>query len=397
MRVLLFTHHLVSGGAEKTVRALAEYLNTHPELGVEAGIAVVYDDEDCRRSMRSPVIVFKNASSPGDGRMKKAVNVIRQIAEMRRIKREFRPDICVSFLPGADIINVLSGTGEKKIVSVRNKESLFVHGAGKKLYVKTAYRLSDLIVCVSEAVREDVIGYFGVPGNKVRTVPNWLAPAPEEEEPEDETFRRFTGFIRDRKCVISVARLKPEKGQIHLLRAFARVAKDREDAVLVLVGDGTDKEKLKKLSEGLGTGGRVFFAGQQKNPYPYLSRADLFVLSSNIEGMPNVVLEAMQCGVPVAATDCGAGELIGRDGERGVLLHRCGDYTDAIPERYLDPSSPLTEQEEEMARTILTLLGDSERREIIRAAARDYVKEYAPDHIVRLWLDSFTTVFEKHG
>ena len=159
-KILFFTHHLSQGGAEKTVRMISEYINSQC-TDMKSYVCVVYDDPDVHRTMQN-VIVLKHRSEPGDNRFRKAFNVLRQIREVKQIKKKLNIDVCVSFLPGADIINVFSAVGQTEYVAVRSRESLFAHNIWKKIYVKTSYRKCDRIIAVSDVVRHDVISYFGV-------------------------------------------------------------------------------------------------------------------------------------------------------------------------------------------------------------------------------------------
>ena len=168
--VLMFTHSLSGGGAEKAVRRLSRYINSH-DLGYKVFVCVVYDDPDYHGEVDN-LLVLNTRSDKDDSKFTKAINVLKQINEVRKIKKRYEIDICVSFLPGADIINVLSGAGEKKIVSVRNKESLFTHNIFKKIYVKTSYKLCDKIVAVTEVVRQDCIDFFKVTLEKIVTIDN---------------------------------------------------------------------------------------------------------------------------------------------------------------------------------------------------------------------------------
>jgi glycosyltransferase involved in cell wall biosynthesis len=109
-----------------------------------------------------------------------------------------------------------------------------------------------------------------------------------------------------------VGRLVPEKRFDRLLRAFATVCHERGDAVLIIIGEGNLRAELEKLTQNLGIANRVDFVGFKTNPFAWMSKADLFVLSSDVEGLPMALLEAMACGIPVVSTNCcsGPNELI---------------------------------------------------------------------------------------
>jgi len=121
--------------------------------------------------------------------------------------------------------------------------------------------------------------------------------------------------------VLAMGRLTRQKGFDLLLDALARVRADGVPARLTIVGVGELEAELKAKTGALGLADVVTFAGFQEHPERYFAHADVFVLSSRYEGMPNVVLEALACGLPIVAFDCphGVSEIV-RDGENGRLL-----------------------------------------------------------------------------
>ena len=122
--------------------------------------------------------------------------------------------------------------------------------------------------------------------------------------------------------IICVGRLSPEKGQTGLLRAFARLRVNHPDLSLRLVGDGPDREALERLSGELGVSEAVTFAGRLPEPETLIeiSRANLLVLPSFMEGLPIVLMEAMALGIPVIASRvAGIPELVS-DGKTGLLF-----------------------------------------------------------------------------
>jgi glycosyltransferase involved in cell wall biosynthesis len=121
--------------------------------------------------------------------------------------------------------------------------------------------------------------------------------------------------------IISTAgRLAYEKNLPLLLKTLS-ILKKTENAKLIVIGDGPDRQELERLSHRLGIKEDVYFLGFQKNPFKFIRRSDLFVHTCLLEGFGNIIVEAMACGVPVIATDCpyGPREII-RNGENGILV-----------------------------------------------------------------------------
>ena len=410
--ILLFTHHLSQGGAEKTVRMISEYINSHC-TDMKSYVCVVYDDPDVHRTMQN-VIVLKHRSEPGDNRFRKAINVLRQIREVKQIKKKLNIDVCVSFLPGADIINVFSAVGETEYVAVRSRESLFVHNIWKKIYVKTSYRKCDRIIAVSDVVRHDVISYFGVDEGKVQTIHNAVVQTESDDYivSDEHTIgdvhassdvsvmnvgkaTDMQEFAQGRRIVINVGRLSKEKGQIHLIRAFYKVASDMQDACLCIIGEGDEKARLEKAIDHYHLNDKVMLAGFRKNAYDYMKQADILVLSSVIEGMPNVLLEAMQNGLPVISTECGAREILapGTDvmyrtaeaaiAQYGILVPLCAENIDDV----IDLNDGLSPQELIMAENIEKMLNDKELSDGYRNRNAECLESYSVENIMKQWID----------
>jgi glycosyltransferase involved in cell wall biosynthesis len=144
--------------------------------------------------------------------------------------------------------------------------------------------------------------------------------------------------------ILSVGRLSPEKEFGTVIRAIAQLAPQRPVRLMIL-GEGQERPALEALIDELGVRDRVLLPGFDSNPYAYMSRAAVLVLSSRWEGSPNVLVEAMACGTPVVATNCRSGpaELL-EDGRLGPLVP-VGDHSAmaAAIERMLDAPVPRDE------------------------------------------------------
>ena len=183
---------------------------------------------------------------------------------------------------------------------------------------RALWRFADAVVANSRAVADDLRRIAPAIAPRVRVIRNpvvWPDLPARADEPVDHPW------LRDGEApvVLAAGRLHPVKDHATLLRAFALVAGGR-DARLVVVGDGGERDRLLALARELGIAGKVDFPGFQRNPFAWMSRARVFVMSSIFEGAPNVVVQAKACGTTVVSTDCpgGAREMLG-DGTWGAL------------------------------------------------------------------------------
>jgi glycosyltransferase involved in cell wall biosynthesis len=119
---------------------------------------------------------------------------------------------------------------------------------------------------------------------------------------------------------ISVGRLTRQKGLVYLLEAFSRLHQNNGDSVLLIVGDGEDREMLNKRARDLGINDRVIFAGARQDTFALMGISDAFVLSSLWEGGPLVILEAMAAGLPVVSTKVGDAPFMVQQGRTGTLV-----------------------------------------------------------------------------
>jgi CDP-glycerol glycerophosphotransferase len=190
------------------------------------------------------------------------------------------------------------------------------------------YREFDGVISVSEALSEvnasKLSDSFAIPTEKFGFTPNVILPAKILAKASEPIVSPVIEWMSGAGKVFTIsARLSPEKDHAKLLRAFKKILVESPDTRLVLIGDGVLAGELRRLTRDLGLEESVFFAGMQENPFAILRRSDCFVLSSNHEGQPMVLLEAMVLGMPIVATDI--------DGSRGVLAGPDGDHGLLVP------------------------------------------------------------------
>lgn len=181
------------------------------------------------------------------------------------------------------------------------------------------YRYADTVIAVSEGMYRDLTEVMRVPPHKVCLIRN---PVPFSAIRQQMLAPLSHPWFESPKIpvVLSVGNLRRPKDYPTLLQAFALV-RQAVDARLVILGEGAERPALEQLIDELRLRDVVMLPGFDPNPFRYMRRANLFVLSSRYEGFPNVLVQALACGCPVVSTDCQSGPRdILDDGRYGLLV-----------------------------------------------------------------------------
>lgn len=183
--------------------------------------------------------------------------------------------------------------------------------------VRATYPKANALVAVSHGVAKDLFVMTGIPAERIVVIPSTTITRSIEQRAAEKSGHVWLDS-KATPVILAVGDLRTVKDYATLLRAFVRVRRVRA-ARLIVLGEGSERGRLETLTNELGLEDDVSFPGHKANPYAYMARADLLVLSSKHEGFGNVLVEAMACGCPVVSTDCphGPREILasGRHGE----------------------------------------------------------------------------------
>lgn len=233
-----------------------------------------------------------------------------------RYLQEVQPETVITGLEEQNfrlvIARQLTGSKARIILSVRNHLTtffpLYYNKPRHKHYlwaIKQLYSMADQVVAVAKEIQQDLIDNFSVPAEKTTVIYN---PVVNQElwQQIDEPTLDDDWLLGGTPVVLGVGRLHPQKGFDTLVHAFSKVVVEKASRLIIL-GTGPEQESLHNLTNALGLSEFVRFPGFRENPFPYMKRCSVFVLSSVNEGLPGVLIQAMACGCPVVATDCRSG------------------------------------------------------------------------------------------
>ena len=316
LKVAFFLPHLADGGVARSSFILAGRFVQH---GHDVDVLTVRPSGSMSLSPPDGVRVIDLG----------ARRALTSIPSLVRYLRRERPAALVSAQHFANVAAVLARSLAHRKVKLLLTERLSIDEALKRdrglrrlvlpRLMRLLYGRADALVANARDNAERLAELLGWPPGSVRTIYNpTFDPSirPMAEEPVTESW--FAPG--EPPVVLGVGRLAPQKDFSLLLRAFAAM-RAKTDCRLVIIGEGPERARLEALATELGVSADVELPGFRTNPYSYMARASLFVLSSRYEGLPNVLIEAQACGVPVLATDCPTGPreiLLG--GSAGVLV-----------------------------------------------------------------------------
>lgn len=348
-RILFYINTLQRGGAERVMTNLANQFSLH---GYDVLLVTSFGEEN--EYPVEPSVQRENLFPAHiDGGFFKR-NYVLTIALRRKIK-EFQPDLVVSFMREPNFRAVLANAflKSKCVVSVRNDPNREYTGVVNRILAKLLFSFCNGIVFQTEDAKQ----WFPKRIQKKSSI--------ILNQVDDGFFEaRHQG---ERHHIVTAGRLQPQKNHALLIRAFAELAANTEDQ-LIIYGEGELRPQLEALIDALKLRGRVLLPGATAHVIDAIKSAKIFVLSSDYEGMPNALMEAMALCLTCISTDCPCGgpRTLLRDGENGFLVP-VGDQT------------ALREQMDSLLKM------DEKALEQIGQAARETAADFRGDIIYQTW------------
>lgn len=353
MKIMLVLGAVAFGGAERNMVALAGALSEAHEVTLVSA---------ARREPVYPIdarVRFVNGLG-APGRLHK----LRAPLALRRLAREIRPDVAVAFLTQVNVLlrAALLGTGIPAVLCERGNPRRATLGRGLRIARALLYPGAAGFVFQTDWARDcfgpRIAGKSAVIANAVY-VPEAMQGLPQAQ--------------RNRR-VLAVGSMKAEKNYPLLLRAWARVAAEFPDWGLDIYGEGPLLREMQAQARALGLGVCVLFHGASDQIYAIMRQSAVYVLSSDSEGMPNTLMEAMALGMCCISTDCPSGgpRYLMREGVDGLLVP-VGD-------------------EAALAAAMRRAMGEEALRQALGGAATALRERLSPARIVAQWESYLRTV-----
>jgi glycosyltransferase involved in cell wall biosynthesis len=341
-RIALFLPDLRGGGAERVMLNIARALS---ERGVRVDIVLAERQGEYLDHVPASIRIVDLHSK----------RILQSTGPLAKYLRDEKPDALISALSHVNAIALvarqMARTNTRVIISLHNTmsvEAASETGWKQKIVPAVTRALAskaDAVVAVSGGVADDYAHLIGIPRDRIDVIYNPVI-SPEMLAKSGEPVDHPWFAPGEPPVILGVGRLNPQKDFATLLKAFAKVRKQRPARLLIL-GQGEERAALESLAEELALGADVSLPGFAKNPFAYMSKAAVFALSSRFEGLPTVLIEALACGCPVVATDCPSGPseiLKGVPSGRLAPVGDPGKFAEALLDVLNDPG-PIPPQE----------------------------------------------------
>lgn len=328
-RILLLITNLTFGGAQRVFHDQSEVLSDRFEV-----FECVFNNDLGTAFPTGKNVISLNVPA-GKTWIGKVFRFLQRIYHLKKIKKQYHIDVCISHLEGADLVNILSKNREKVVTWVHGSKRFDQNISGligfirHQFLIPYTYSRADHVVTVSKAIKEELIKYYRVKPYAIQTIYNYFDVPDIRTKARIPLAEKYKSVFSTLPVLLFSGRLAKQKNTLAMITWFAAFVKTNPSK-LVILGDGELRSEMLKHCTSLDLNFyscwadmelhgdyQVYFLGFQENPFQLMIRASIFILPSLWEGFPMAIGEAMACGIPVASADCPTGpkEMLTESGE----------------------------------------------------------------------------------
>lgn len=352
-RIALFINSLQKGGSERVMVNLAEYFHSQ---NCDVILVTQYQREN-EYALSPNIRRIFSEPKPEELTGSRIQNFCMRFRSLRDIWKNYKPDIILSFLGKNNLMAIATAAflPAKVAVSVRGEPTMEYEGRLMRFLAKRMFRFADGVILQTERAK----AFFPKTVQRKSVI---------LKNPLNPMFLTQKQALQRDNVIVAAGRLDENKNHAMLIHAFAKIAGEYPEMKLVIYGEGELRESLMQLVAEKELTERIMLPGSIDNVAEKIGSAKIFALTSNTEGMPNSIIEAMVLGTPVISTDCpcgGPATLI-EDGKNGLLVPVGDAYA--------------------LADALRKLLSDEELARKISENALKIADELDPQKVDREWL-----------
>lgn len=351
-KIAMLIGALSKGGSERVLVNLSEHLITQ---GWQVTMVTQYqkDEEYPLNSKVKRLIADITEEEVSSNRI---LNFKRRFCKLRNIWKQEKPDVILSFIGKNNMMALLTSRflGIPVAVSVRGEPTMEYYSKWMRVAARSLFKLADGVILQTKRCME----FFPKSVKRKAII---------LKNPVSPSFFRppYTG-LREKE-IVAVGRIDENKNHEMLIRAFAQIAEEFPEYRVSIYGQGELRQHLNDLAAELGLSDRIRLPGAVQDVAAVIEKAGVFVLTSDTEGVPNTLIEAMLLGLTVVSTDCpcgGPADLI-TDGQNGIL-------------------TPVRDVQQ-MAESLRRAIADAEHQGEMGRNALKLRKDYAPEKVYGDW------------
>jgi N-acetylgalactosamine-N,N'-diacetylbacillosaminyl-diphospho-undecaprenol 4-alpha-N-acetylgalactosaminyltransferase len=302
-KIAFLVNTMGDGGAQKVISILLEYLVKHYSSKYKLYLILMENNIKYKFDKQ---ITIKILNKQQKSNLKKLFEIPSEAYKLKKYIQENNIDVVYSMLYRANYLNIVAklfGSKHRCLIGIRSSTSRYfnegIKGKVNLSLIWFLYRYTDIIISNSQGVKKDFEKIYKFK-NKHIVIYNAFKPCECFENKQNLFFKK------NRKYIIAIGRMVALKRFEDLIRAYSK-SNLVSSYDLLFLGEGKEKKRLIELASELNLSTHIHFIGNVTNPYCFLKKSEIFVLSSEIEGFPNVLVEAMLCKKIVVSSNCKSG------------------------------------------------------------------------------------------